>query len=103
VRLVPYFVASEAAPVSIRTLREHLAKTLPDYMTPSAFVAVAAIPLTPNGKIDRGRLPPPMPARRDLAGPLKPPRSAIEIDLVEIWKEILDVDQLGIDDNFLSL
>jgi hypothetical protein len=100
VRLVAYFVSPEAAPVSTRMLREHVAKTLPDYMMPSAFVPMAAIPLTQNGKIDRGRLPPPMPARRDLEGPLKPPRNAIEIDLVVIWKEILDVDQLGIDDNF---
>ena len=103
VRLVAYFVASGAPPVSVRTLREHLARTLPDYMMPSAFVAMAAIPLTPNGKIDRARLPPPMPVRRDLDGPLIAPRSAIEIDLVAIWKEILDIDQLGIDDDFLSL
>jgi amino acid adenylation domain-containing protein len=102
-RLVAYFVASGAPPVSTRTLREHLAQTLPDYMMPSAFVAMAAIPQTPNGKTDRLRLPPPMPVRRDLDEPLKAPRNAIEVDLVAIWKEILAVDQLGIDDDFLSL
>ena len=103
VRLVAYFVAAGAEPVSTRTLREHLAQTLPDYMMPSAFVAMAAIPLTPNGKIDRVRLPPPMPARRDLNKPLKPPRNAIEVDLIAIWRDVLGVDQLGIDDDFLDL
>jgi acyl carrier protein len=102
-RLIAYFVASGAPPVSTRTLREHLAQTLPDYMMPSAFVAMAAIPQTPNGKTDRLRLPPPMQVRSDLDGPLKAPRNAIEIDLVAIWKEILGVDRLGVDDEFLSV
>jgi acyl carrier protein len=64
---------------------------------------MAAIPQTPTGKTDRLALPPPAPARSDLDGPLKAPRNAIELDLVAIWKEILGVEQLGIDDDFLSL
>ena len=68
-----------------------------------AFVAMAAFPQTPSGKIDRLALPAPMPVRSDLDGPLKAPRNATEIDLVAIWKEILGVEQLGIDDDFLSL
>jgi acyl carrier protein len=103
VRLVAYFVAAESEPVAARTLRERLAQTLPDYMIPSAFVPMVAIPLTPNGKIDRARLPQPMPGRRDMDGPLKPPRNAFEIALVAIWREVFDVDSLGIDDDFLSL
>ena len=102
-RLVAYVVASGAQPTSPRTLREQLAPTLPDYMIPSAFVAMAAIPQTPSGKTDHHRLPPPIPVRSDRDGPLKAPRNAIEIDLVAIWKEILGVEQLGIDDDFLSL
>ena len=101
--LVAYFVASGAPPVSARTLRENLAQTLPAYMVPSAFVAMAAIPQTPTGKTDYLRLPPPTPLRSRLDGSLKAPRNAIEIDLVAIWKEILGVEQLGIDDDFLSL
>ena len=102
-RLVAYFVASGTPAVSARTLREHLAQTLPDYMMPSAFIAMATIPQTPNGKTDHLRLPPPTPARGDLDGPLTAPRNAIETELVAIWKEILGVAQLGIDDDFLSL
>ena len=103
VRLVAYFVASGSPVVSARTLREQLAQTLPDYMMPWAFVAMAAIPQTPNGKTDRLRLPPPMAVRGDREGPLIAPRNAIEIDLIAIWKQVLGVDELGIDDDFLSL
>src|SRR5438477_51381 len=102
-RLVAYVVASGAQPISPRTLREQLAPTLPDYMIPSAFVAMAAIPQTPSGKTDHHRLPPPIPVRSDRDGPLKAPRNSIEIDLVAIWKEILGIEQLGIDDDFLNL
>ena len=102
-RLVAYFVESGAQPISTRTLREQLAQTLPDYMVPSVFVAMAAIPQTPSGKTDHQRLPPPIPVRSDLDGPLTAPRNTIEIDLVAIWKEILGVEQLGIDDDFLNL
>ena len=102
-RLVAYFVASGAPPISARALREELAQTLPAYMVPSVFVAMAAIPHTPSGKTDHRRLPPPIPVRSDLDGPLKAPRNAIESDLVAIWKEILGVEELGIDDDFLNL
>jgi amino acid adenylation domain-containing protein len=102
-RLVAYFVASGAPPISARTLREHLSRTLPAYMLPSAFVAMEAIPQTPTGKTDYLRLPPPTPVRSHLDGPLKAPRNATELDLVAIWEEILGVEQLGIDDDFLSL
>jgi amino acid adenylation domain-containing protein len=102
-RLVAYFVESGAQPLSTRTLREQLAQTLPGYLVPSMFVAMAAIPQTPSGKTDHQRLPPPIPVRSDLDGPLRAPRNAIEIDLVAIWKEILGVEHLGIDDDFLNL
>jgi acyl-coenzyme A synthetase/AMP-(fatty) acid ligase/acyl carrier protein len=102
-RLVAYFVESGAQPVLTRTLREQLARTLPGYMVPSMFVAMPAIPQTPSGKTDHNRLPPPTPVRSDLDGPLRAPRNAIEIDLVAIWKEILGLEQLGIDDDFLDL
>jgi len=101
-RLVAYFVQSGLQPVLAHTLRERLARTLPDYMIPSAFIAMAAIPQTPSGKTDHHRLPP-IPVRSSLDGHLRAPRNAIEIDLAAIWKEILGVEQLGIDDEFLQL
>jgi amino acid adenylation domain-containing protein len=102
-RLVAYFVASGDPPVSARWLRECLAQSLPDYMMPAAVVAIDAFPQTPNGKTDRLRLPPPTWDRGDLEEPLKEPRNAIEVDLVAVWKSILGIEQLGIDDDFLSL
>jgi acyl-coenzyme A synthetase/AMP-(fatty) acid ligase/acyl carrier protein len=101
--LVAYFVASGVPPLSVRTLRENLARALPAYMMPSTFVVMGAIPQTPTGKTDYLRLPPPTSVRSHLDGPVKAPRNATEIDLVAIWKEILGLDQLGIDDDFLSL
>jgi len=102
-RLVAYFVARDGQRIAARTLREQLAPALPAYMVPSVFVAMAAIPQTPSGKTDHHRLPPPIPVRSDLDGPLKAPRNTIEIELTAIWKEILGVEELGIDDEFLNL
>jgi amino acid adenylation domain-containing protein len=101
-RLVAYFVASGLQPVLPRTLREQLAQTLPDYMVPSVFVAMAAIPQTPSGKTDHHRLPP-IPVRSDVDGSLRAPRNEIEGDLATIWKEVLGVTQLSIHDDFLHL
>src|SRR5262249_41516135 len=107
-QLVAYYVPSVASaasgtpPVTARTLRERLAQTLPSHMIPSVFVALATIPQTPNGKADLRQLPPPR-ARDHLDETPRAPRNPIEVDLVAIWKEILAVDQLGIDDDFLSL
>ena len=101
-RLIAYFVASGPQPILTRTLREQLAHTLPDYMVPSVFVALDAIPQTPSGKTDHQRLPP-IPVRSNEEEYLRAPRNEIEVDLAAIWKEILGVDQLGIDDDFLHL
>jgi acyl carrier protein len=101
-RLVAYYVESGAQPILPRTLREELARMLPDYMVPSVFVSMAAIPQTPSGKTDHRRLPP-LPLRSGAGGRLRAPRNEIEADLVTIWKEILGVEQLGIDDDFLHL
>ncbi|MCX6584872.1 MAG: amino acid adenylation domain-containing protein, partial [Candidatus Aminicenantes bacterium] len=90
-------------------LREHLAKELPDYMIPSYFVSVEKIPLTPNGKIDRGALPKP---GLKIGESYTAPRNEIEKRLVRLWAEILGRDALpdsqlqtsiGIDDNFFQL
>jgi acyl carrier protein len=71
-------------------------------MVPSAFVAMTAIPRTPSGKTDHRRLPP-IPAASAADGVSRAPRNEIEDDLAAIWKEILGVDALGIDDDFLHL
>ncbi|HEX2057827.1 MAG TPA: amino acid adenylation domain-containing protein, partial [Actinomycetota bacterium] len=101
-RLAAYYVPGDPPP-SVTQLRAHLGTTLPDFMIPSAFVALPELPLLPNGKIDRDALPSPEAARPDLATKFEPPRTETEKKLVEIWKTVLRLDNVGIFDNFFEL
>jgi amino acid adenylation domain-containing protein len=102
-RLVAYFVPATHPPVTITKLRQSLARTLPDYMIPSSFVSMDALPQTPNGKTDRLRLPPPPRNRPDLDNPFVAPGTTTETELSAIWSEVLGIDRLGINDNFFEL
>ena len=84
-------------------LRAFLQERLPDYMMPSAFVLLDALPLTPNGKVDRRRLPAPDGARLESAQSLVAPRNAVEERLLEIWKELLGSERIGVEDDFFAL
>src|SRR6185295_15028956 len=95
---VAYVVPAEAAP-PLAELRRALRKELPEYMVPSAFVLLEALPLTAHGKIDRAALPAPEP-RRALGAP---PQSPAEIALAEIWQGLLGLEQVGLEDNFFEL
>ncbi|MDQ3788828.1 MAG: amino acid adenylation domain-containing protein, partial [Actinomycetota bacterium] len=95
-RLVAYTVGT--AP----DLKAALKETLPEYMVPAAFVELDALPLTPNGKLDRKALPAPV-VTRDASAELVEPRNDTERLLAVIWKDILGVDTLGIDDDFFDL
>ena len=102
-RLVGYIVArSEPAPTSSE-LRRHLKATLPDYMVPAAFVALPALPLTENGKVDRRALPAPGGSRPDLDGAFVAPRTEVEAQVAAIWAAVLDLDEVGVHDNFFDL
>ncbi|HEX3757326.1 MAG TPA: amino acid adenylation domain-containing protein [Kofleriaceae bacterium] len=105
-RLVAYVTSREpgepGAPVPGDELRRHVASCLPPYMVPAAVVALAAMPLTANGKVDRAALPVPdgEPAR---AAHHEPPRGEAECVLARLWQELLGVDQVGRHDNFFEL
>jgi amino acid adenylation domain-containing protein len=100
-RLVAYVVPAE--PVSAEALRDFLGETLPDYMIPSAFVRIDALPLTANGKLDKAALPEPRDDNAlDSAG-FAAPQSAAEERLVEILEEVLGRGRVGVDDNFFLL
>ena len=101
--LIAYFVASPGASMPVSDLRRHLGQALPDYMIPSVFVAMDAIPQTPNGKADRLRLPLPARDRRDEDVPLTAPGTAIESELVAMWAAVLGLERVGTDDRFLNL
>lgn len=102
-RLVAYFVPTTHPPITVTTLRQSLARVLPDYMVPSDFVSMDAIPQTPNGKTDRLRLPLPSRDRPALENPFVSPRTAMETELAAIWAEVLCLDQVGVHDNFFEL
>ncbi|MES2821426.1 MAG: amino acid adenylation domain-containing protein [Pseudomonadota bacterium] len=99
-RLVAYLVPHAEAP-SGAALREHLAFSLPDYMLPAAFVSLPALPLSPNGKLDRHALPLPEYAS-DGEAPTRP-RTSLEQVLAEVWQSVLGLESLGIHDNFFAL
>ncbi len=102
-RLVAYLVSREDPPPSIRELRGFLADTLPAYMVPAAFVPLATMPRTPNGKVDRRALPPPADSRLGLDGRFVAPRTAVEGRLAAIWCESLGVARVGCHDDFFEL
>jgi len=102
-RLVAYFVPSTSSVITATQMRKNLAKVIPEYMIPSAFVHMDAIPQTPNGKTDRLRLPLPSHQRPTLDVVYTPPRTDTEKALSRIWSEVLVIDHVGIHDNFFEL
>jgi amino acid adenylation domain-containing protein len=102
-RLVAYTShAGEAAPEA-DALRRYMKGRLPEYMIPSAFVSLEALPLTPGGKVDRGRLPSPGGARPRLEQTYVAPRTTLERTLCEMWRAVLRVEEVGVHDNFFDL
>ncbi|HSV69344.1 MAG TPA: MupA/Atu3671 family FMN-dependent luciferase-like monooxygenase [Methylibium sp.] len=105
VRLVAYLVAAAGAPPTAADLREHLRGRLPDFMLPAHFVTLAALPQTPNGKIDRKALPAPDVGTAPTAEPAAyvAPTSDLEETIAAIWKDVLKLPQVGTRDNFFDL
>ncbi|MFL6244609.1 MAG: amino acid adenylation domain-containing protein [Thermoanaerobaculia bacterium] len=98
-RLVAYLVPADGAIPDVAELRAALAERLPEFMIPSAFVTLDALPLTPNRKLDRRALPAPEARAREL----RAARTAEEQILCELFAEVLSLERIGIDDNFFEL
>jgi acyl carrier protein len=82
-------------------LRSFLQSKLPEYMLPSAFMLLDALPLIPNGKIDHKALPDPITAPVQHA--YTPPQSRLEQDIAAIWQKVLGIERIGRDNNFFDL
>ena len=107
-RLVAYYTLrddardAEPAMISAETLRAHLLARLPEYMVPSYYIGLQALPVTSNGKLNRQALPVPD-DRLNMRGEYQPPVTAMEKNLAGIWAQVLRLDQVGREDNFFLL
>ncbi|MFD7409657.1 amino acid adenylation domain-containing protein [Streptomyces sp. NPDC059866] len=100
-RLVGYAVAEEGAVLDQQDVRTRLGRSLPEYMVPTAVVALGGLPLTPNGKLDRKALP--APDHTGAGTSTRSPRNGREEALAGLFAEALGLESVGIDDNFFEL
>ena len=101
--LAAYLVVTDKPSPTSADLRAFLIPRLPDYMVPSFFVALPALPLTPSGKLDRKALPPPDPQQNLANGRRRPPDSATEKIVADSWINVLGVPSVSAEDNFFDL
>jgi amino acid adenylation domain-containing protein len=101
-RLVAYVRYAAGGQLTSTELRRYLREFLPDYMIPQLLVEVDAMPLTPNGKIDRKALPDPLRGDRQSQEVVEP-RTEAERQLAAIWRQVLGVESIGVDNNFFEI
>jgi len=103
-RLVGYVVREAGGETNSADVREQLRRRLPDYMVPAALVTLERMPLSPNGKIDRRALPAP-----DIGSQVREstayvePQTELEKTIVQCWRELLNVERIGLNDDFFDL
>ncbi|NPC78897.1 non-ribosomal peptide synthase/polyketide synthase [Pyxidicoccus fallax] len=102
--VVPKAMGDDAAPeLDLAPVRAALKQRLPEYMVPSAFVVLKALPLSPTGKLDKKALPAPDASHQLPQGEYAAPRDEVEQKLADIWAAVLRVPRVGIHDNFFAL
>ncbi|MFC3815765.1 amino acid adenylation domain-containing protein [Lysobacter sp. GCM10012299] len=103
-RLVAYYVTQPVdAALGVEALRAHLGQQLPDHMIPAHFIHLPALPVTPNGKLDRRALPEPGSERPELAVAFEPAQGAVEQMICAAYAAVLGIEQIGRHDNFFDL
>lgn len=98
-QIIVAYIVPNREQINTTDLRSFLKTKLTDYMIPSAFMVLDTLPLTPNNKLDRRRLP--EPSRGNFT--IVQPRDELEFQLIQIWEKVLDVRPIGITDNFFEL
>lgn len=101
--LVAYVVLNGLNSPTPAELRDFLSDRLPSHMIPATFVTINSLPLTVTGKVDRSALPAPDHSRSRMDAPLDAPTTAVERALTNLWKAVLQVDEIGIHDDFFEL
>ncbi|TNF22207.1 MAG: non-ribosomal peptide synthetase [Rhodobacteraceae bacterium] len=103
VTLAAYAVAKAGTRPSVQDLRDHLRRRLPAALVPGAIALIEALPLGPNGKLDRSRLPEIDAHQGDGMRRAQPPRSATELQMLQIWQALLERQDFGVRDDFFDL
>jgi amino acid adenylation domain-containing protein len=102
-RLVAYVGRDDSQALTVSAVRALLQEKLPGYMIPATFMFMQQLPLTASGKIDRRVLPVPRRRRDELENRFVAPRSALETVVAQLWSEVLQLEEIGVDDNFAEL
>ncbi|MCC5610235.1 amino acid adenylation domain-containing protein [Nostoc sp. CHAB 5834] len=102
-RLVAYIIPQNGMTINQQQLKDYLKEHLPDYMLPAALTILNTLPLTPNGKVDRQALPAPDTDRSLKLATFVMPRDSLELELVQIWEDVMNVRPIGVTDNFFDI
>ncbi|MEM7760800.1 MAG: amino acid adenylation domain-containing protein [Cyanobacteria bacterium P01_A01_bin.40] len=101
--LLAYVVPNQKVTPATEELRNFLSSKLPEYMMPSAFVFLEALPLSANGKVDRLALPNPKALLQELKVDYVAPQNNVEQTIANVWQEVLDLETVGVNDNFFEI
>jgi hypothetical protein len=101
-RLAAYLVVDDQRVPTALELRRSLKEKLPDSMVPTDFVPLDRLPVTPNGKVDRAALSRLRGPRLELTSAVAAPRTEVEQAIAAVWKRVLGIERIGIDDNFFD-
>jgi natural product biosynthesis luciferase-like monooxygenase protein len=102
-RLVGYIIPSAKPAPASTDLRAYLKESLPEFMVPAHIVAMDSFPQTPNGKVDRKALPAPDQVKADTEAVYVPPQSDLEEKIAGVWRQVLNIENVGVNDNFFDL
>jgi acyl carrier protein len=102
-KLAAYFVPHEGTRPEASDLRKCLSAELPDYMVPSAFIRMDAMPMTANGKLDRAALPSPSAEQSQNEFVYRAPQTPLEVHVASMVADLLQLNRVGLDDNFFLL
>ncbi|WP_298909530.1 amino acid adenylation domain-containing protein [uncultured Nostoc sp.] len=102
-RLLAYIIPENGMTINQQQLKDYLKEHLPDYMLPAALTILNTLPLTSNGKVDRQALPAPDTDRSLKLATFVMPRDSLELELVQIWEEVMNIRPIGVTDNFFDI